>query len=56
MLSLFSKHIKKYHIGQYRDNGLSILKKPSGPEEENLRKSSNNYLQKKMQTLLFNVT
>ena len=48
MLSLFTKHIKNYHIGQYRDNSLSILKTPSGPEEEKLRKSSKNYLQKKM--------
>ena len=38
MLSLLSKHINKNHIGLYRDGGLAILKNPSGPEVENLKK------------------
>ena len=36
MLSLFSKHITKNHIGLYRDGGLAILKKASVPEGKNL--------------------
>ena len=38
MLSLLSKHINKYHIGLYRDDGLAILKNTSGPEVEKLMK------------------
>ena len=48
ILSLLSKHINKYHIGLYRDDGFAILKNNSGPEAEKLRKSSKNYLKKKI--------
>ena len=54
MLSLLSIHINKNHIGLYRDDGLSrtlAVQKPKTQET-----SSKNYLKKKIQTLLFNVT
>ena len=38
MLSLLSKHIKKNHIGLYRDDGLVILKNTNSPEAEKLKK------------------
>ena len=48
MLSIFSKHISKNHIGLYRDEVLAILKNTSGPEAEKLKKSFKNYLKKKI--------
>ena len=40
MLLLLSKHISKNHIGLYRDVGLAILKKISGPEAEKASKTN----------------
>ena len=38
MLTLLSKHINKNHIGLYRDDGLVIVKNPSSPEAEKIKK------------------
>ena len=38
ILPRLSQYISKNRIGLYRDNGLAILKKTSGPEVENLKK------------------
>ena len=38
MSSLLSKHMKKNHIGLYRDDGLTVLTNTSGQEAENLKK------------------
>ena len=38
MLSLFSKHVNKNHIGLYRDDDLAILKNTSGQAAEKFRK------------------
>ena len=39
MLSILNKHIKKNHIGLYRDDSLPILKNTSSPEAEKLKKN-----------------
>ena len=39
MLSILKKHIKKNHIGLYRDDSLPILKNNSSPEAEKLKKN-----------------
>ena len=39
MLSTLNKHIKKNHIGLYRDDSLPILKNTSSPEAEKLKKN-----------------
>ena len=38
MLSLFSKHVNKNHIGLYRDDDLAILKNTNGQAAEKFSK------------------
>ena len=47
ILSLLSKHIRKNHIGLYRDAGLAILKNTSGPEAEQLKKKLQKLIKEK---------
>ena len=48
MFPLLSKHINNSNIGLYRGGDLAILKNPSDPEAENLKKSFKIYLKKKI--------
>ena len=39
MTMLLSKKYKKNDFGRYRDDGLAVLKKKSGPQSEQVKKS-----------------
>ena len=47
MLSIYSKHINKNHIGLYRDGGFAILKNTSGPSAKKLKKKFQKSLKEK---------
>ena len=44
MLNLLSKKYNKNDFGLYRDDGLAVLKNKSGPQSEQVKKTSRKYL------------
>ena len=44
MLNLLSNKYNKNNFGLYRDDGLAVLKNKSGPQSEQVKKTSRKYL------------